>query len=374
MIRARTANKEKNNCKEMTFRLGELFCGPGGLALGAMNSSVRVEHTKYSISHSWASDYDYDACETYRNNICKDSKNSVVCQDVRNLNIDELPAIDAFAYGFPCNDFSIVGEHKGINGKYGPLYSYGVKVLNKFTPSFFVAENVSGITSANGGGTFEKILEDLASAGNQYRLTVHLYKFEEYGVPQTRHRIIIVGIDETLNLTFKVPAPTTCQPVTCKTAIENPPLPLDVANNQKTVQAPTVVERLKYIKPGENAWTADLPEELKLNVKKARMSQIYKRLDPNLPSYTITGSGGGGTHGYHWKELRALTNRERARIQTFPDDFIFEGPKESVRRQIGMAVSPLMTKIVFTAVLKTFARIKYPFVPASWNNQPKLFK
>lgn len=374
MIRTSTPNNRKKDCRETTFRLGELFCGPGGLALGAVRSAVKAGNKKYSISHAWASDYDQDTCETYRNNICKNSKNTVICEDVRDLNIDKLPAIDAFAYGFPCNDFSIVGEHKGINGTYGPLYSYGVKVLDKFTPAFFVAENVSGITSANGGRAFEKILADLASAGRGYRLTVHLYRFEEYGVPQTRHRIIIVGIDETLNLTFQVPASTTHQHVTCKAAIENPPLPRDVANNEKTVQAHTVVERLKYIKPGENAWTADLPEDLKLNVKKAKMSQIYKRLDPNLPSYTITGSGGGGTHGYHWQEPRALTNRERARIQTFPDDFIFEGFKESVRKQIGMAVSPLMSEVVFTAVLKTFAGIKYPSSPASWNNHPELFR
>lgn len=374
MIRERTSSKKKSNCRKVTFRLGELFCGPGGLACGAIRSSVKTGNKKYCISHSWASDYDQDTCETYRNNICKDSKDSVICQDVRQLNIDKLPEIDVFAYGFPCNDFSIVGKHKGINGTYGPLYSYGVKVLDKFTPSLFVAENVSGITSANGGGTFETILEDLASAGNGYRLTVHLYKFEEYGIPQARHRIIIVGIDETLGLTFQVPAPTVCQPVTCRTAIENPPLPPDVANNERTAQASTVVERLKYIKPGENAWTANLPENLQLNVKNARMSQIYKRLNPKQPSYTITGSGGGGTHGYHWKDPRALTNRERARLQTFSDDFVFKGQKESVRKQIGMAVSPLMAEIVFTAVLKTFAGIKYPCIPASWNNHPELFK
>ena len=75
----------------------------------------------------------------------------------------------------------------------------------------------------------------------------------------------------------------------------------------------------------ENAWTAKLPDHLKLNVKGATISQIYKRLDPNKPAYTVTGSGGGGTHVYHWKEPRALTNRERARLQTFPDDFKFHG-------------------------------------------------
>ena len=71
------------------------------------------------------------------------------------------------------------------------------------------------------------------------------------------------------------------------------------------------------------------------------MSHIYKRLDSSKPAYTVTGSGGGGTHVYHYKENRALTNRERARLQTFPDKYNFVGGKESVRRQIGMAVPVL---------------------------------
>ena len=94
-----------------------------------------------------------------------------------------------------------------------------------------------------------------------------------------------------------------------------------------------------------------MPPEVKLNVVKARMSQIYRRLDPNKPSYTITGSGGGGTHVYHWEENRALTNRERARLQTFPDDFVFYGSKESVRKQIGMAVPCKGAQIILEAIL-----------------------
>ena len=74
-------------------------------------------------------------------------------------------------------------------------------------------------------------------------------------------------------------------------------------NNELTKQSKQVVERLKHIKPGQNAFTADLPEELQLKVKGAKISQIYKRLDPSKPSYTVTGSGGGGTHIYHWQNL-----------------------------------------------------------------------
>jgi DNA (cytosine-5)-methyltransferase 1 len=144
-----------------------------------------------------------------------------------------------------------------------------------------------------------------------------------------------------------------------------PPIPEDAPNNELTKQSTTVVERLSYIKPGQNAFTADLPEHLRLNVKGAKISQIYKRLDPEKPAYTVTGSGGGGTHIYHYAEPRALTNRERARLQTFPDNYVFEGSKESVRKQIGMAVPPQGAKIIFEAILKTFAGIEYESMPAS---------
>ena len=108
-----------------------------------------------------------------------------------------------------------------------------------------------------------------------------------------------------------------------------------------------------------------MPEDLQLNIKGAKISQIYKRLDPTKPSYTVTGSGGGGTHIYHWSEPRALTNRERARLQTFPDTYESIGSKESVRKQIGMAVPCQGAKIIFEAILKSFAGIEYESIQPS---------
>lgn len=347
----------------MKFELGELFCGPGGLAYGA--KTAEIENNKYRIIHKWANDYDRDTCDTYIHNICPDDPESVICQDVRKLEIDSLQPIDALAFGFPCNDFSVVGEQKGFAGEYGPLYTYGVKVLKKHKPKWFLAENVGGLKSANDGGAFKKILNDLEKAG--YRLYPHLYKFEEYGIPQARHRIIIIGIRKDLPYEFRVPSSNPYKDAdnTCRTALEVPPIPIDAPNNELTRQSATVTERLRCIQPGENAFTADLPEHLQLNVKGAKISQIYKRLDPDKPAYTVTGSGGGGTHIYHYKEPRALTNRERARLQTFPDNYVFKGSKESVRRQIGMAVPAKGAKIIFEAVLRTFASIDYDFVPCN---------
>jgi len=348
------------------FKLGELFSGPGGLGLGALSAGFKHKNEKFGIEHVWASDYDEDTCETYRLNLCPDKPQSVIHQDVRKLDIKKLEKIDCFAYGFPCNDFSIVGEKKGIKGSFGPLYSYGVEVNNKFKPKFFVAENVGGITSSNEGIAFKKILNDLKNSGNGYEITVHLYKSEEYGVPQTRHRIIIVGIDKTLGLKFKVPAPTTKDNfVSVSDALKN--ISSDAKNNEITKQSKKVTERLKLIKPGENVWNAKLPKHLKINAKGAKLSQIYKRLEKNKPSYTITGSGGGGTHVYHWGEPRSLTNRERARIQTFPDWFEFVGSKESVRKQIGMAVPVELSRIIFNSILKTFAGIKYDSIEANFD-------
>jgi DNA (cytosine-5)-methyltransferase 1 len=109
-------------------------------------------------------------------------------------------------------------------------------------------------------------------------------------------------------------------------------------------------------------------EKNRLHCTKARMSHIYRRLRADLPAYTLTGSGGGGTHVYHWSEFRALSNRERARLQGFPDDFIFRGTKEEVRKQIGMAAPPIGVKKIFEEILGTMARADNMSDTASTNN------
>jgi len=349
----------------MPYRLGELFCGPGGIAWGAIHADIG--NSEYTIAHQWANDYDADTCETYRTNICPDTPETVYHEDIRKLDLSKLAPIDALAFGFPCNDYSVVGEQKGMNGVYGPLYSYGVKALRCFTPEWFLAENVGGLRNANDGKAFTKILAELRGAG--YNITPHLYKFEEYGIPQARHRLIIVGVRNDINVLYRVPstAPYADIDNTCRTAIEVPPIPEDAYNNERTRQSAVVVRRLEHILPGQNAFTADLPEDLQLNITGARISQIYKRLDPTKPSYTVTGSGGGGTHIYHWDEPRALTNRERARLQTFPDDYRFIGSKESVRKQIGMAVPSRGAQIIFEAILRSFAGIPYESIEPNIN-------
>ncbi len=349
----------QNDHQKKILTVGEMFSGPGGIGT-ALNMA---QNQMFAFSHKWSTDFDPDTCRTYQSNVLKHFPAAkVYCEDVRTLDIDNLPPVDGFLYGFPCNDFSLVGEQKGFDGTFGPLYSYGVKYIERVQPMFFFAENVSGLSSANEGKAFEKILKDLNNAGKSgYTITANLYKFEEYGIPQSRHRYIIIGIRGDLGKTFQVPKPS-MKFVSCKDALKN--IPVTATNQEYTKQSKIVAERLTYIKAGENVWQAEarMPEHLRLKCKGARLSQIYRRLDPNKPSYTITGSGGGGTHVYHWSEPRALTNRERARLQTFPDDFVFYGSKESVRKQIGMAVPCKGAQIILEALLNTLSDIKYDAV------------
>lgn len=360
-------------------RIGELFCGAGGLAKGAQLAQVKAaDGETWGCVPAWGIDSNKWATETYKRNLGAHA----ICGDVRTIDFKKLRTdqgrINGLLFGFPCNDYSLVGEHKGLDGNYGPLYTYGVKAIEENRPEWFLAENVSGLASANEGEALQRILMDLNLAGTGYNVTAHLYHFEDYGVPQMRHRFIIVGIRSDLGKVFRVPAPThaetavgTLKPwVGAQTALQG--VEACEHNNEFTKHPEKTVKFLEAIPPGQNAWYEGIPEELRLNVKGYKMSAIYRRLHPDRPAPTVTARGGGGTHGYHWATPRALTNRERARIQTFPDDFVFEGPKEEIRAQIGMAVPPRGAQVIVEAILKTLAGVSYNSVPASWDEPSAL--
>ena len=326
---------------QKTVTLSELFCGAGGMALGASLAGFGG----YNYRHVWATDCDQYACKTFQHNF---PETKVMRKDIRNFDFSKVERTHGLLFGFPCNDFSNVGEQKGIGGQFGGLYRYCVKALQELQPSFFVAENVGGLRSTNGNKDYAKILHEFSDCG--YNVFPHYYKFEEYAVPQRRHRVIIVGFLSSKRIISFEHEPPYKRYMSVREALAD--IPKDAFNNDAMQQSEAVMERLRYIKEGENVFTAKIPRHLQLNVKGAKLSMIYKRLKADEPSYTITGSGGGGTHVYHWEENRALTNRERARLQTFPDNFEFLGGRESVRKQIGMALPPRGAQVVFKRVLE----------------------
>lgn len=338
------------------YKLGELFCGPGGFAMGAENTN--------KFKHIWAIDKDPDTIDTFKANH-PDCRSIVM--DANKLTkkfVESLENINGFIFGFPCNDFSNAGKKKGFAGEYGGLYKKAVFVLKhlKKKPEFFVAENVSNIATSNDSEknqekesykNFKKIMVDLAGCG--YSIYADIFNFMDYSVPQSRKRIILFGIRKDLfkKKNYIKPNPTTSKKyITCKEALdemykENKKNTL--SNNELSSHRDHIISRLKKTNPGQNVWDiGELP-----NVKSARMSNIYKKLDPTKPAYTVTGSGGGGTYMYHYAEDRALTNRERATLQTFPFNYIFKGNKNSVRKQIGMAVPIKAAEIIMNNVYQT---------------------
>ena len=182
---------------------------------------------------------------------------------------------------------------------------------------------------------------------------MQLYNFADYGVPQLRERVLIVGIRKDTGFNFIHPAPThgngRIPYVTAGTALEG--VEKVKANNEKMKSMPKTIEKLKLISEGGNF--TDIPKDHPLYVK-GMISHVYRRIHRSEPSKTIIAAGGGGTWGYHYPEPRPLTNRERARLQSFPDDFEFIGSNTEVRRQIGNAVSPTGVHGLANALLPLF--------------------
>ncbi len=335
-----------------TLKILSLFTGCGGLDLGF----EMAKNKNYNFKVVWANDNFESACKTFEKNF----KKPIDKRDVWTIDFKKIPDCDVLLAGFPCQDFSVLSKRKGINVKRGMLYTRIVDALKAKKPLFFVAENVKGLLSANKGKAIEIIKKHLKEAGYNIKYT-DVVKFAEYGVPQIRERVIIIGFRKDLNIDFEFPKPThKNDPVIVEVALRN----VEKArfNNEKQKLKLRTIEILKAIPPGGNYKQLKGKKDNKgksLYVK-GLMSNIYRRLHPRKPSPTIIANGGGGTWGYHHKKPRSLTNRERARLQTFPDNFIFEGTIGEVRKQIGNAVPPLGARVIAKSILKSLekARLK----------------
>lgn len=306
-----------------------LFTGCGGLDLGFKLAGYK------SV---WANDIDHWACETFKKNI----NSNIVEKSIELINPykdKNIPDCDIILGGFPCQDFSIIWKQPGLDGERGNLYKSFLRFVDAKKPKAFVAENVKGLLTANNKKAIEQIIFDFEAIQPGYIVFPKLYNFAEYGVPQFRERVLLVGIRVDTNFNFKHPQTThgsnKLPYVTCGEALKD--VEKIKFNNEHQKILPKTRKLLELIPEGGNF--TDIPKDHELYVK-GLISHVYRRINRNEPSKTIIAAGGGGTWGYHYPEPRPLTNRERARLQTFPDDFIFEGSISEVRRQIGNAVPP----------------------------------
>lgn len=313
--------------KDPSPKIISLFSGCGGLDLPFHRSGYNLV---------WANDFDESSCQTFEKNISK----NIVNDSIENVDIDSIPDADIVLGGFPCQDFSQIWKKPGLDGTRGNLYTYFAEIVRKKTPKIFIAENVRGLLSANKGLAIETIIKDFRSLKPGYLVIPKLVNFSSYGLPQIRERVLIFGIRKDTDFDISFPAYTHGNnklPLTpSKIGLKN--IGSKVPNQEHMNIQPRTIEILKRIPPGGNFTAIDKNDPYYV---KGMISHVYRRLNPDEPSKTIIASGGGGTWGYHYPEPRALTNRERARLQGFPDSFIFEGKFGEIRRQIGNAVPPV---------------------------------
>lgn len=333
----------KNNNKNQPNVIS-LFTGCGGLDLG-------FELEGYNTV--WANDFNSDACETFKMNF----NAPIVVGDIEKIDPYKdktIPNCDLVLGGFPCQDFSMIWKRPGLNGERGNLYKSFLRFVDAKKPKAFVAENVKGILTANNKKAIEQIIKDFESIAPGYVVKAKLYNFAEYGVPQFRERVLIVGIRVDTGFDFHHPKPTHGpngkKPyVTVADAFKK--VEKVKLNNEHMNIADKTRKLLSLIPEGGNF--TDVPKNHPLYVK-GMISHVYRRVKLDEPSKTIIAAGGGGTWGYHYPEPRPLTNRERARLQSFPDGFKFYGSISEVRRQIGNAVPPNGVRETAKALLPLF--------------------
>jgi len=315
--------------KSCVPKIISLFAGCGGLDLGFHKQGYEVV---------WANDFNEWAAATYKRNL-----GSVMhCGDIEKVNPKSktIPDCDLILGGFPCQDFSMIWKRPGLNGERGNLYKSFLRFVDAKKPKAFIAENVKGLLTANNGRAIEQIVTDFEKISPGYIVKPKLYNFADYGVPQFRERVLIVGIRIDTGFDFCHPQPTHGPAgekpyVTAGDALKG--ADKIKLNNEKMNVAAKTVKMLQLIPEGGNF--TDVPVDSPYYVK-GMISHVYRRISRNEPAKTIIAAGGGGTWGYHYPDPRPLTNRERARLQSFPDDFEFIGSVAEVRRQIGNAVPP----------------------------------
>lgn len=322
----------KNNLK-----VASLFCGCGGSDLGMIGGFDFLDKNYPSLPFEivFAVDFDKKATETYNANF----SHTAICADVRDVNFTSIQDVDVLIGGFPCQSFSTVNPTKDTNDARANLYKEIVRFLREKKPRFFICENVKGLMTLKKGSIIRKIVTEFSEVG--YNITYKLVRSVEFGVPQKRERVIIVGIrnDQSVQYVFPKPKLTPSSYVPLSKVIDTLEL-----NEKKYYFSKRAVAGMK---------------KAKNNMKRGLWQDL------NEPCLTITSHLAKASMNSRdpillvepEKEIyRRFTPREAARIQSFPDTFKFPVSDTSAYKQIGNAVPPVMmwniAKALSDAVLR----------------------
>ena len=296
------------------FTAVSLFCGAGGLDMGFDRAGYKT---------IWANDFDNDACKTHQNW----SKANVVCGDISQVDYSAIPVSDVILGGFPCQGFSLSGPRK-IDDSRNVLYKHYVKLVRQNKPKAFIGENVKGLLTMGNGQIIEAIVADFAECG--YDVFYKLVNAKNFGVPQDRERVIIVGFRKDLGVKqFELPE-TNGETMTLGEALGNMPAakPEDVCNAPYSS---------RYMSRNRKRGWDEVAYTVPAMAKQVTLwpgSPDMVKVDKDLWKF-----GENGT-------TRRLSWREAAVIQTFPMDIGFCGDLVSIYKQIGNAVPVKLAEFV----------------------------
>lgn len=300
-----------------------MFSGCGGMDLGFTGGFEFMgrSYPQLPFSIIWSNDNNKAACKTYAHNLGHD----IACGDVWDF-INELPGeADVLIGGFPCQDISINGKRAGINGPRTGLYRAMVEGVKRIRPKVFVAENVKGLLIGDNRGALAQVLSDFGSLG--YAVGYKLYRVADYGVPQMRERVIIVGTSsEVAPFTPPEPERSSAEWITAEEAIGD-------------------LEAVQESRDLNHIWSRANPSP----------EQGNRRLAADRPAHTIRAECHGNIQ-FHYSLPRRISMREAARIQSFPDSFVFQSGLRETERQVGNAVPPVFAWHVACSVLRCFQR------------------
>jgi DNA (cytosine-5)-methyltransferase 1 len=320
--KGKSVESEKRRETTAALSVVSLFSGCGGLDLG-FEGGFQVfgqEYKRLPFNVTWANDLNPAACRSYKKNLA----DRIHCGDVWEA-LDQMPtSADVVIGGFPCQDISVNGLRKGVAGVRSGLYRAMVEAVRRLKPRAFVAENVRGLLLDYNKDSLKQVLADFKALG--YEVTVKLYLAADYGVPQMRQRVFIVGTLPTVKA-FVPPAPVRTKD--------------DWMTSQEAVGDLEAVPETEAI---NHIWSrAERSPE-----------QGNRILKADRPADTIRAECHGNIQ-YHYKLPRRISMREAARFQSFPDSFIFDAKLRETERQVGNAVPPIMGWHIAKALSESLA-------------------
>lgn len=315
------------------MKVASLFCGCGGSDLGILGGFSYLEnhYDKLDFDIVYAIDFDPKVVETYNANFA----HKAICGDVCEADFSNMGNIDVLVGGFPCQSFSTLNPTKDTNDARANLYKQIARFLNEKKPKYFVCENVKGLITLQKGEIITKIKKAFENCG--YRVDYQLLKAVDFGIPQRRERVFIVGTRNDINKTYKFPTAT----------IENGEFtPLSKVIHSLDIDEKRYYFSEKAVRGMKNA---------KNNMKRGLwqdLSQPCLTITSHLAKTSINSRDPVLLVDKEKEIYRRFTPREAARIQSFPEDFIFPVSDCFAYRQIGNAIPPVLMWHVMNALQK----------------------